>query len=308
MRLPVRVAGPLAFRPDAGVAIRSGASASAGAPGGGSRPGAAGDHPDRGGRRRRRPRRLPSPSATRARSPASATSADQRAASSRQVIGAENVAEQTDFTDHNLLYLDGGYDRGLKPGDEFWIVTPGDEVVHPVTGESMGRFYQYRGRAVVLCIEGRTAIVRVTLACTDIPLGSFLKAYEPIPIPLGPPSAGRGGLRSPQRKGARAASSTPATASSPSATDTDVLVDLGVAEGRPARRQFCDLPLRRPGGLRHPPAGLLLGQRSAAGGRRGPAHLPRRSRDPLRRRPLGRRPRVIDSDRLIEVGDQVELK
>src|SRR5262245_36464589 len=35
------------------------------------------------------------------------------------VIGAENEAEQTDFTEHNLLYLDAGYDRGLKPGDEF---------------------------------------------------------------------------------------------------------------------------------------------------------------------------------------------
>ena len=39
------------------------------------------------------------------------------------VIGAENVAEQVDFTDHNILYLDAGYDRGIKPGDEFWIVT-----------------------------------------------------------------------------------------------------------------------------------------------------------------------------------------
>ncbi|HVQ53744.1 MAG TPA: hypothetical protein VMT25_01125, partial [Thermoanaerobaculia bacterium] len=28
------------------------------------------------------------------------------------VIGAENEAEQEDFTEHNLLYLDAGYDRG----------------------------------------------------------------------------------------------------------------------------------------------------------------------------------------------------
>ncbi len=31
-----------------------------------------------------------------------------------QVVGGENSAEQTDFTEHNLLYLDAGVDRGLK--------------------------------------------------------------------------------------------------------------------------------------------------------------------------------------------------
>jgi hypothetical protein len=102
-----------------------------------------------------------------------------------QVVGGENSAEQTDFTEHNLLYLDAGYDRGLKIGDEFWLVTPGDEVFHPMTGKSMGRFNQYRGRAVLVCLEGRTATVRVNLACTDIPDGTFLKPYEPVPIPLG---------------------------------------------------------------------------------------------------------------------------
>src|SRR5262245_31300653 len=98
-----------------------------------------------------------------------------------QVIGAQEVAEQTDFTTNNLLYLDAGADRGIKPGDEFWIVTPGSEVLHPASGRDLGRFYDYRGRAVVLCVEGHTAIVRVTHACTDIRMGSFLKPYEPIP-------------------------------------------------------------------------------------------------------------------------------
>src|SRR5215471_12055310 len=44
-----------------------------------------------------------------------------------EVIGAQEVSEQTDFTTNNLLYLDAGADRGIKPGDEFWIVTPGTE-------------------------------------------------------------------------------------------------------------------------------------------------------------------------------------
>src|SRR5262249_29639231 len=54
-----------------------------------------------------------------------------------RVKGAESVAEQTDFITDDLLYVDGGADKGLKNGDEFWIVTPEDEVFHPVTGKSM---------------------------------------------------------------------------------------------------------------------------------------------------------------------------
>jgi hypothetical protein len=100
------------------------------------------------------------------------------------VIGAENLAEQTDFTTSDLLFIDVGYDRGLKVGDEFWLVTPELMVVHPTTGKDLGQFYQYRGRAVADSVEGRAATIRVTNSCTDIPMGSFLKPFEPIPIPL----------------------------------------------------------------------------------------------------------------------------
>jgi hypothetical protein len=222
------------------------------------------------------------------------------------VIGAENVAEQTDFTEHNLLYLDGGYDRGIKVGDEFWIVTPGDEVFHPIDGKSMGRFYEYRGRAKVVCIEGRTATVQVTLACTDIPMGSFLKAYEPVPIPLGrrlpanaicdPPSGKPHGRIVMTRDGVFAIG-----------TGSDIMIDMGIAEGLQPGDQLsifryasgADYGLRPQGSYwmySPPPPGvsiprtylgdvaiLYVGDRWAAA-------------------------RVIDSSRLIEIGDQVEVK
>src|SRR6266545_6480124 len=101
-----------------------------------------------------------------------------------RVTGAENLVEQTDFITDDFLYVSGGVDKGLKAGDEFWIVTPEQEVFHPVTGRSMGRFYQYRGRATAYSVEGRTAVVKVTSSCTDIPIGVYLKPFEPIPIPL----------------------------------------------------------------------------------------------------------------------------
>lgn len=222
------------------------------------------------------------------------------------VVGAENVAEQEDFTTHNLLYLDGGYDRGLKVGDEFWIITPGDIVYHPITAVAMGRFYQYRGRAVVVCIEGRTATVRVLNACTDIPMGSFLKAYEPVPIPLGrrmrteaicdPPNGKAEGRIVMTRDGVFAIG-----------TGTDVMIDLGVAEGVQPGDQLSvfryasgtDYGLRPQGSYwmyKAPPAGVTV---------------PRTYLGDLAVLYIGDRwamARVIDSSRLIEIGDQVEVK
>jgi hypothetical protein len=223
-----------------------------------------------------------------------------------EVIGAQEVSEQTDFTTNNLLYLNAGADRGLKPGDEFWIITPGDEVIHPASGRDIGRFYDYRGRAVVLCVEAHTATVRVTHACTDIPMGSFLKAYEPIPIPLG-------------RKSPAAVACDPASGKAKGrivytrdgvyqiGTDTDVLVDLGLAEGlqpgdfltiyrynygfeygiKPQGTYWVNLP---------PPEGV---------------QIPRTYLGELAILSVGDRwatARVTDANRLIEVGDEVELK
>jgi hypothetical protein len=222
------------------------------------------------------------------------------------IIGAENVAEQTDFTMSDLLYVNAGYDRGLKVGDEFWIVTPEDILVHPTTGKDMGRFYQYRGRAVVDSTEGRTATIRVTNACTDIPMGSFLKPFEPIPIPLA-------------RKTAPAVAGDPPSGKSKGrivstrdgvvlvGADQTVIVDLGMADGvepgdfltvfryaagreygiRPVGAYWVNVP--PPPGVDVPRtylgeiAILQVGDRWAIG-------------------------RVTDSYRMISVGDEVELK
>jgi hypothetical protein len=223
------------------------------------------------------------------------------------VIGAENSAEQTDYTSGDLLYLDAGADRGIKPGDEFWLITPGDEVIHPGTGMDMGLFYQQRGRVRVLCIEGRTATVQVTNACTDIPMGSFLKPYEPVPIPLGrrlpacaacDPSTGK-------TKGSIVYTRDGVVAV---AADTDVLIDLGVAEGIQPGDQFAiyrhaagseDFGIRPQGSYwvnTPPPPGL---------------EVPRTYLGDLAILYVGDRwamGRVIDSKKMIEVGDRVELK
>jgi hypothetical protein len=223
-----------------------------------------------------------------------------------QVKGAENVAEQTDFITDDLLYVNGGVDKGLKIGDEFWIVTPEQEVFHPVSGKSMGRFYQYRGRATVHSVDGRAAAVRVTSSCTDVPMGSYLKAFEPVPIPLArkspPAAAGDPPSGKPQGRVVFTRDGVVALG-----TGNVVVVDLGVSSGvapgdfvtiyryawgeefgvRPIGSYWVTVP--PPPGVSIPrtylgeAAILMVGDRWAVA-------------------------RLTDSFRLIEVGDEVELK
>jgi hypothetical protein len=223
-----------------------------------------------------------------------------------RVVGAESIAEQIDYMASDLLYVDAGHDKNLKLGDEFWLVTPESIVVHPRTTRDMGRFYQYRGRAVVETLEGRTASVRVTSSCTDIPLGAYLKPFEPIPIPLArktppavagdPPSGKAQGRIVFTRDGIVAVGA-----------DHTVIVDLGVANGvepgdflsiyrYSAGRQY---------GVR-PVGGYWVNAASPDG-----VAIPRTCLGEIAILAVGDRwaiGRVTDSYRLIEVGDEVELK
>ena len=194
-----------------------------------------------------------------------------------RVTGAENLAEQTDFVTDDFLYVSGGVDKGLKAGGEFWIVTPEQEIFHPLTGKSMGRLYQYRGRAVVHSVEARTGIVRVTHTCTDIPIGSYLKPFEPVPIPLArkSPPAVLGDPPSGKPKGRIVFTRDGVVALG---TGNVLIVDLGASSGVGARGFPDDLPLRGRRGIRRPADRILLGQPASARRRRRAAHLPRRGR------------------------------
>ena len=222
------------------------------------------------------------------------------------IIGGQNSAEQTDFTDGDLLYIDAGHNRGIKAGDEFWLVTPGDEVIHPGTNTDMGRFYQYRGKVTVICIEGRTATVRVTMACTDIPLGSFLKPYEPVPIPLGrrlpaavacdPPTGKVTGRIVYSRDGVIA-----------NGSDSNVLIDLGVASGIQPGDQLTIFRYATGADYGIRPQGSYWVYTQPEAG----SEVPRTYLGDLAVLYVGDRwamGRIIDSSRLIEIGDQVELK
>jgi len=221
-------------------------------------------------------------------------------------IGAESINEQVDFVTNDLMYLDGGRDRGLKEGDEFWMVTEEDDVYLPDTFKVLGRFYQYRGRATVLSVQDRAATIRITSACTDIPMGTALKPFEPIPIPLSrrTPPAVAGDPPSGKAKGQIVrAKDDLVTMGNDSVVMVNMGLDIGVQPGdfltifRYAwGREYGIKPVGSVWEVKPPPPGvevprtylgeigvLAVGDHWAIG-------------------------RIMDSYRLIEVGDQVELK
>src|SRR5262245_12597191 len=223
-----------------------------------------------------------------------------------QVQSAQNVYEQVDFATSDLLYLDAGADRGLRPGEEYWLVTPENEVANPADGRPLGRFYQYRGRGVILCIYGHSAVLRVTDACTDIPIGAFLKPFEPIPIPLarrGPPAvACDPASGKPQGRIIYSRDGVVAIGQ-----DTPVIVDLGIANGvEPG--DFLTI-YRYSSGREYgiEPRGTYRVNTPPPPG----TEIPRTYLGEVAILEVGDRwaiGRIIDSYRLIEVGDEVELK
>lgn len=85
----------------------------------------------------------------------------------------------------DLVYLDGGRQAGMGPGDLYTVVHPEERVRHPIDERSVGRFYRYLGRVQVLSVQESTAIAEIVHTCDPITVGSLLEPFVPEPVPLG---------------------------------------------------------------------------------------------------------------------------
>ena len=85
----------------------------------------------------------------------------------------------------DVVYLDGGREGGLTPGELFTVVQPGDKVRHPLTKKVIGRYYAYKGRIRVLSVQENSAIAEIVHTCGPISVGATLKPFVEEPIPLG---------------------------------------------------------------------------------------------------------------------------
>ncbi|MGH9381332.1 MAG: LysM peptidoglycan-binding domain-containing protein [Thermoanaerobaculia bacterium] len=85
----------------------------------------------------------------------------------------------------DIVYLNGGAAQGMTPGRLLTVVEPAEKVLHPVSGDVVGRHYRYDGAVRVLSVQEESAIAEITQACRPIVGGAGLRPFEEEPVPLG---------------------------------------------------------------------------------------------------------------------------
>jgi LysM repeat protein len=89
------------------------------------------------------------------------------------------------LTAGDIVYVDGGQDKGVLPGTQFTAVLPDQPVVHPVSLQVVGRYYRYAGRIRILSVQEHASIAEIVQSCDPLNVGALLKPFEPEPVPLG---------------------------------------------------------------------------------------------------------------------------
>lgn len=88
------------------------------------------------------------------------------------------------LTTGDIVYLDGGRQGGLSPGMVLTAVEPGARIVHPHSGDTFGRQYNYRGRVRVVSVTDEAGIGEVVQSCLGMQVGTRLRPFVPEPVPL----------------------------------------------------------------------------------------------------------------------------
>jgi len=86
----------------------------------------------------------------------------------------------------DLVYISGGAATGLVAGETYIAVQPEELVMHPATGEVLGRQYNYIGQIRILCTDTQPGLSRAIVleACREINIGARLKPMPQLPIPI----------------------------------------------------------------------------------------------------------------------------
>lgn len=84
----------------------------------------------------------------------------------------------------DIIYLDGGRADGLSAGELLSAVRPVEELLHPQSDELLGSLFAYEGRVRVLSVQEETAIAEIVQLCSPMVVGTYLKIFEPEPVPL----------------------------------------------------------------------------------------------------------------------------
>lgn len=103
---------------------------------------------------------------------------------SLQIIGSEEGADKSAYTERDILYLSKGSNSGIKPGDVFSFHQARYDVKHPVKGNKVGKKIETTGWGRVILAQENTASLIIEQACADIHAGDYAKTFEKVSVPL----------------------------------------------------------------------------------------------------------------------------
>jgi hypothetical protein len=100
------------------------------------------------------------------------------------IASAENILTQEQFSEGDVVYIDGGVEQGVQAGDRFFVQKRHRRLRHPISNSDLGVVYNSVGQIKVLCAQENTSIAEITYACDPVSIGDKLEPFSPIPVPL----------------------------------------------------------------------------------------------------------------------------
>lgn len=88
------------------------------------------------------------------------------------------------FSEGDILYIDGGTDKGIRAGDKLLSFQNVKQVYHPVTNRYMGWMINYFSILKVICVQEHSATVVITQSWEPVQIGELVKDYHEMDNPI----------------------------------------------------------------------------------------------------------------------------
>jgi hypothetical protein len=103
---------------------------------------------------------------------------------SLQILGSEEGAAKSAYTERDILYLNKGSNAGIKAGDVFTFHQAVYDVRHPVNNSKLGTKVETTGWGRVILVQENASSLVVEAVCDDIHAGDYLRTFEKVNVPL----------------------------------------------------------------------------------------------------------------------------
>lgn len=101
-----------------------------------------------------------------------------------RIVGGNAEADRYNYSQHDLVYINMGSDKGVNVGDIFSVVRPRGQVESRWTKKDVGFLVQEVGALEVLVVKSNISVARVKTSCDSFLLGDLVQLTEKRTAPL----------------------------------------------------------------------------------------------------------------------------